>query len=115
MAETYEEVKMNVSTLTPRTQSSFYGKAKEIEWNGFKYLKSYKTIVCVITPTGEFIRLWNDWSSTTAKHVDEFRINNGMKRISKKDWNKLPVEENYFVPNEVESVRMDYKVTYGMW
>lgn len=112
MAETNEKVKMNVATLTPKTQCSFYGKAKEIEWNGFKYLKSYKTIVCAITPTKEFIRLWDSWSATTAKHVNEFRNNNGMNSLSKKEWKALPVEENYIIPKEVENVNMDYTVTW---
>ncbi len=115
MAEIYKENNLRQNKLEAKYQKSYYGKAKEIELNGFKYLKSYNTIVCAITPSNEFIRLWDGWSATTSKHVNDFRENNGMKAISKKEWKKLPVDkeyEKYNVPEQVKKVDMNYKVTW---
>lgn len=52
---------------------SFYGKASIIEHDdGTRELKSYATIVCRITPAGEFIRCWSGYSVTTTRHVNSF-------------------------------------------
>lgn len=73
------------------SQKSFYGKAVVTVYNpDFIVLTSYKTDVAAIVD-GEFVRLWEDWSATTAKHVNEFRIQNGFKAVNKTDWLKLPV------------------------
>lgn len=72
-------------------QKSFYGKAVVTVYNSdFVVLTSYKTDVAAIVD-GEFVRLWEDWSATTAKHVNEFRMQNGFETINKTDWLKLPV------------------------
>ena len=72
-------------------QKSFYGKAVVAVYNSdFVVLTSYKTDVAAIVD-GEFVRLWEDWSATTAKHVNEFRMQNGFETINKTDWLKLPV------------------------
>lgn len=71
---------------------SFYGKARvRINENGDKILTSYKTDVAAILANGDFVRLWDDYSATTARHVDEFRQQNGLPKICKKDWNALQV------------------------
>lgn len=52
---------------------SFYGKAIVIEYdNGEKELISYSTTVMKQTKTGEYIRLWDDWSATTGRHIKAF-------------------------------------------
>ena len=52
---------------------SFYGKARVIEHDdGTKKLQSYNTIVCEVTPSGDFIRLWDGYSVTTTRHVNSF-------------------------------------------
>ena len=54
-------------------RKSFYGKAHIIERDdGTKQLKSYDTIVCEITPSGDFTRLWSGYSVTTQRHVNSF-------------------------------------------
>lgn len=54
-------------------RKSFYGKAKVIEKdNGEKVLQSYDTEVCKITSSGEFVRMWDGYSSTTMRHINSF-------------------------------------------
>lgn len=72
-------------------RKSFYGKAAIIDAeNGDKLLRSYDTFVARITRAGEFERLWSGYSRTTARHIDEFRIQNGFTALSKSDWCNLP-------------------------
>lgn len=72
---------------------SFYKKAWVIEHeNGTKELLSYKTKVALISKNGTFRRLWDGWSDTTSRHVNEFREQNGMTKLTKKEWMALPVE-----------------------
>ena len=93
---------------------SFYGKAKVIVKDGYKYLKSYNTIVCAISPDGEIIRFWDNWSNTTGKHIDEFLYQNGyLEGINKKSWLALPVNREHHIPKEVKNTEMKCKVTYN--
>lgn len=72
---------------------SYYGKAIVTEYSsGEKILQSYKTEVARITANGDFIRTWAGWSATTARHINEFRQQNGLRTIGKVAWNALPVE-----------------------
>ena len=72
-------------------QKSFYGKAKFITYNnGFIGCLSYDTVVCVYNPnTGEFYKLWDEWSATTAKHIDSFCNYFGFRGFNKKEWLNL--------------------------
>lgn len=72
-------------------RKSFYGKAIVIEEDNVAYLKSYDTIVAKIK-NGVFSRLWNDYSTTTMRHINSFRIHFNMEKISKKEWMELEVE-----------------------
>ena len=85
--------------LKPVTgQKSFYGKAVVICYSdGTKDLKSYNTIVCRVTSSGRFVRFWPDWSATTAKHINAFRMENGLHAIAKKEWLAIPVEPQNIV------------------
>lgn len=89
-----ENVKENgifIKYLNPiyGTQKSFYKKAKIISYNGAIYLQSYETIVAKIN-NGEFII--NGWfSRTTAMHINEFLLQNGFEKLSKKQIQKLSV------------------------
>lgn len=66
---------------------SFYGKARVIEKdNGEKVLQSYTTDVCKITSNGEFVRLWDGYSSTTIRHVNAFLSLFGIAGGSKAWW-----------------------------
>ena len=75
-------------------QNSVYGKAK-VNYldNGAKELISYKKKVAIITKGGNFIRLWEGYSLTTMNHINDFRKQNGLDFINKKDWDEMPVKE----------------------
>ena len=72
-------------------QRSFYGKAMVISENNSVKLISYTTPVCAILPNGEFVRLWNGYSATTMRHVNEFRRQNDLPKISKSEWYDIPL------------------------
>lgn len=62
--------------LQATTQKSYYGKATTRTENNAVILKSYNTDVCKIE-NGKIFRLWAGWSSTTAKHINDFLTQNG--------------------------------------
>lgn len=75
-------------------QKSYYGKAKvNILDNGTKELISYKTKVAIITKGGNFIKLWDGYSLTTMNHINEFRMQNGLNKINKKEWLEINTKE----------------------
>ena len=81
--------------LPARRQKSFYGKASVIEDNnGEIFLRSYDTLVCYINKKGDFVRLWDDYSSTTMKHINDFLRLFALPGGGKKWWNSLPVEKH---------------------
>ena len=104
---------MKTTELMPinSRQKSFYKKAHVTEYsNGQIELTSYDTVVCKITPTGEFKRLWDGWSATTSNHVNEFLVQNGFKKLSKKEWLELPVER-YSIVAEIVKLQNELKRT----
>lgn len=58
---------------------------------------SYWTLVAYFKrdENGEwtFTRTWNDWSKTTASHIDEARSKFGFDKLPKKLWLQMEVEE----------------------
>lgn len=71
---------------------SFHGKANVIVTkSGYKALQSYETIVCIISPKGKFYRTWDNWSATTAKHIDSFCATFGQRGYNKASWKDLEV------------------------
>lgn len=71
---------------TPIGRKSFYGKARVIvDDDGTETLYSYSTPVLRKLPDGTYQRLWNDWSSTTGRHIAAWAD------IYKKDWDKMEV------------------------
>lgn len=78
--------------LTPADgRKSFYGKAIErVAANGDSVCRSYTTDVCGIIG-GEFVRFWDGWSATTARHIDAYRTGHGLPKLSKKEWLATPV------------------------
>lgn len=65
------------------SRASFYKKAEIIEYNGAIYLKSYDTIVARIKDGKVFVRGW--YSQTTARHINEFLLQNGYSKMTKKE------------------------------
>ena len=81
---------IEIFDLPATTQKNYYGKAKVIQTEKAKYLLSYNTIICRLSSGGEFRKIWDDWSRTTAKHINDFmrftHFNNG---FNKKEWLNL--------------------------
>ena len=73
-------------------QKSFYGKATVTTANNKSVLTSYTTEVCYIDHSGNFHRLWDGYSVTTMNHINEYRQQNGLETLSKKEWLNIPVE-----------------------
>ena len=71
-------------------QKSYYGKAKVITTEKARYLLSYDTIICRLSFGGEFRKLWDGWSATTAKHINDFmRFTRFGCGFNKKEWGNL--------------------------
>ncbi len=65
---------MKIYDLIPTDgRKSFYGKAKVfIEDDGTETLYSYNTPIIKRTAAGELVKLWDDWTSTTGRHIKAF-------------------------------------------
>ena len=72
-------------------RKSFYGKAQVIRVNGWRYLRSYNTIVCGISPSGTFARFWYGYSATTMRHVNAFLAAYGLSGGGKSWWQAQPL------------------------
>jgi hypothetical protein len=82
---------MKQTYLKATLQKDYYRKAVIFEDSDFIVLRSYDTdVVAIDKSKNEFIRLWAGWSSTTSKHIDDFLMLYGFKRLSKKEWLALP-------------------------
>lgn len=54
-------------------RKSFYGKCHvEVRNDGAETLYSYNTPIIKRLPTGELVKLWNGWSTTTGRHIAAF-------------------------------------------
>ena len=72
--------------LQPINEKSFYGKAKiHVFKNGDEVLQSYDTLIIRRKKSGKLIRLWDDWSVTTGRHIKAFC------GLNKAEYNKLPL------------------------
>ena len=72
-------------------QKDFYGKANVIVEGGQTKLKSYNTIVAV--KEGNKIKVNGYYSKTTAIHINEFLLQNGGKKLNKKEMEQEPTIE----------------------
>lgn len=78
---------IEIFDLPATRQKSYYGKAKIICTEKARYLLSYETIVCGLTYGGSFMRLWDGWSATTAKHINDFlKFTRFGLGLTKKEW-----------------------------
>lgn len=69
-------------------QKSFYKKAKLVVEQNVTKLQSYDTIVAV--KEGNTIKVKGWYSKTTAIHINEFLMQNGLNRLSKKEMDLAP-------------------------
>ena len=54
-------------------RKSFYGKAVvTIDEDGTETLSSYNTPIIKRTVSGELVKLWDGWTSTTGRHIKAF-------------------------------------------
>ena len=70
------------------SQKDFYGKANVITEGGQTKLKSYSTIVAV--KENNTIKVRGYYSKTTAIHINEFLLQNGGKKLNKKEMELEP-------------------------
>lgn len=78
-------------------RKSFYGKARILQTEeGYKFLKSYNTVVCGYV-NGSLQRYWDGYSATTMRHINSFLDAVGMSAMCKADWTSLPVVKNQTV------------------
>ncbi len=96
---------MKQFNLTPNdSHKSFYGKAKVTEYSdSLIVLTSYKTEVARIE-NGKFIRMWNDYSATTMRHVNAFIALYGIDGGGKKWWESLPVDSHNIIADIIKAV-----------
>ncbi|WWT40276.1 hypothetical protein [Staphylococcus phage PT1-4] len=67
------------------TQKSFYGKAVvNVLDNGHKILTSYNTNVCELDENNNIIKI-GYYSQTTARHINEFIMQHGYDKMTKKE------------------------------
>lgn len=71
-----------------QNQKSFYGKAKIWKVDDMEILNSYNTPVASITNDGKLHKHWDDWSSTTGRHICAF----AGRKITKADWLNMEME-----------------------
>ena len=69
-------------------QKDFYGKANVIVEGGQTKLKSYSTIVAVKENNTIKVKGW--YSKTTSIHINEFLLQNGGKKLNKKEMELEP-------------------------
>jgi len=82
--------------LQPRhaRAKSFYGKAR-VRLDDFRNqgLISYGTPVCWYDPNERKLhRLWDRWSATTGRHIDEFARQTLGAAVGKNEWDAMEVE-----------------------
>lgn len=65
------------------SRADFYKKAIVKEYDGIIYLQSYDTIVAKIENGKAVVNGW--YSQTTARHINEFLLQNGFEKMSKKE------------------------------
>lgn len=65
------------------SRKDFYKKARVYVLGEFKVLISYDTIVAGIYKNEYYVTGW--YSQTTARHINEFLLQNGFKKITKKE------------------------------
>lgn len=86
---------VEVYELGATSQKSYYGKAKVIkDENGEIFLQSYNTLVCYINKNGEIKRLWDGYSATTMKHINDFLDLFHKPGGGKKWWDSLETEKH---------------------
>ena len=80
--------------VTPICEKKPCGKAFEIYHDGYGYcyLFSYSTKVAKLNLNdGKLVRLWDGYSQTTMRHINEWLQLHWFPTITKKQWMKMEV------------------------
>ena len=82
-----------------QNQKSFGCKAVvEVRDDGAKVLYSYTTKIARITASGLLVRLCDHdqecSSQTTMRHLVAFCVTNGLPKISRKEWDSMPMSRD---------------------
>ena len=82
-----------------QNQKSFGCKAVvEVRDDGAKVLYSYTTKIAKITASGLLVRLCDHdqecSSQTTMRHLVAFCVTNGLPKISRKEWDSMPMSRD---------------------
>lgn len=85
-----EKGNKSIDELAKEFQKAFYRKAALIKKEGRVFLQSYDTIVACIDK-GKLFKLWDGYSATTARHIYTFCYSFGVKPVSKKEWENMPL------------------------
>lgn len=67
-------------------------RAIVIETPDKKYLQSYDTLILETDKaTGETVKLWDGYSATTMKHINQYLPSVGIRTMGKAEWTKQEV------------------------
>lgn len=84
------------------SRKSFYGKAKIYELDGILYLVSYKTIVAKIHEN--YAQIFDYYSQTTWRHINEFLYQNDFRKLKKKDFDEWLQTTGSLYENQVHGL-----------
>lgn len=98
------------------SQKSFYGKARvhvfEHGRDNYHTLLSYGTAVVSVYVGDDNIpyikRLWDGYSATTLRHVNELLMQQGFPKLSARAWRSMEVGE-FYSPDDVPSLEKNIK------
>ena len=98
------------------TQKSFYGKARVIETDCFDdayfALYSYDTLVLSIDANSSGAicarKLWDGYSATTMRHVNELLAQHDFPKLSSRAWRAMEVGE-WYLPDDVPALEKSLK------
>lgn len=85
-----EKGNKSIDELAKEFQKVFYKKATLIQMGDIIYLQSYNTIVAAVKDD-KLLKLWDGYSETTSRHIYTFCHCFGVKSVSKKEWEKMPI------------------------
>lgn len=97
-------------------QKSFYGKARvyavEDGRDNYYTLRSYATAVVSVYVGPDDIpyikRLWDGYSATTMRHVNEFLIQEGFTKLSARAWRAMEIGK-FYTPDDVPALEKALK------
>ena len=76
---------INGDTITILPDSN--NRALVIKSGDVVYLQSYDTLILSVnTKTGDIVKMWHDYTTTTLKHINTFFASYNGRKFNKKSW-----------------------------